>query len=69
MFKLLTDAKGFVDDRDVERFMTNDDYADLFLQWSKSEEDAIKLVLKCFKWRWENRVNGRSTSLYTCVTS
>jgi len=40
--------------------MNDDDYTDLFLQWANCHEDAIKLVLKCFKWRHEKRVNGKT---------
>ena len=57
---LILDSKDLFDDRDVERFMTNDSYASLFLDWTNCEEDAVKLVLKCFKWRREKKVNGIS---------
>ena len=57
-FSKFSEAKGQIDERDVHRLMTDDDYADLFLQWANCHEDAVKLVLKCFKWRHEKRVNG-----------
>ena len=61
--EFFVDSKDLVDSRDVKRFMSDDDYADLFLEWSRSEEEAVKLVLKCFKWRHERKVNGMLETL------
>ena len=54
----MTDIKSEIDQRDVDRFMTDDKYAALFVQWSKKVEDAPNLVVKCFKWRHEQKING-----------
>ena len=58
------DAKAEVDDRDVQRLMSDDEYAALFVQWSKKEEDAPKLVLKCLKWRLQNKINGKIENVW-----
>ncbi|XP_076804085.1 motile sperm domain-containing protein 2-like isoform X1 [Clavelina lepadiformis] len=55
--KEIKDCKDSVDTRDVERLMNDAEYATLFLNWSKSDEDAVNLAVKCLKWRLTKKVN------------
>ena len=56
--------KSEIDQRDVDRLMTDDKYAALFVQWSKKEEDTPNLVVKSFKWRHEQKINGKHFFAY-----
>nr|CAB3263912.1 motile sperm domain-containing protein 2 [Phallusia mammillata] len=53
----LNEVKASIDPRDHDRILNDSSYTSLFLRWSKNDQDAVNLAVKCLKWRKENAVN------------